>query len=132
MSDWKINLFPPTPHPFANAISSDEWVLISGLGGHTADGGIADSAVDQAAATFANLSAQLQAEGSSLDEVVWIRPIVSAREHIAALDDACRAHFGDTPPASAALLICELADPRMKVEIEAWAHRGARRADRGN
>ena len=38
MSQWVANRTPEPPHPFSHTVSNDQWVLVSGVGGHDADG----------------------------------------------------------------------------------------------
>ncbi|GAA1654566.1 RidA family protein [Georgenia ruanii] len=126
MSEWFTRRSPEPPHPFPHSIASDEWVIVSGVGAHDADGELSEDAAEQARAAIGNLAAVLERSGSHLGELVWFRPYVTRREHIPAVDRVLRELLPEPRPASGALTVVELADPRMKVEFEAWAHRGAR------
>lgn len=131
MADYHVIRPAETPHPFALALGGEGTVLVSGIGGHQPNGDISDDVVEQARVAIRTVQALLEQAGSSLDEVVWFHPYVTVREHAFAMDEVLRETFGDTPPASGALVICELADPRMKLEFEAIAVRGARRVAAG-
>lgn len=116
------------PHPFAVWLNNGETLLVSGLGGHRPDGSIDDDAAGQARQAMQTLRAHLDSAGYSIDEVVWVHPYVTELEHAAALDAEFRAAFGDAPPACGAMLAgVQLADPRMKLELEAVAVKGATR-----
>lgn len=126
MSDWRVYRTPGVRHPFASTISNDEFVFVTGIGGHHPDGSIDDDAEAQARTSLAKIAALLEEAGSSLDEVVWLRPVVTDREHVAGMN-AAFAVFGDIPPGAGALLIAGLVDPRMLVEFDVIAQRGAHR-----
>jgi enamine deaminase RidA (YjgF/YER057c/UK114 family) len=126
MSNWTTFQPPGIPHPFALSGASDDWVLISGVGGHDPEGNISDDLEDQVRATVATMSGLLEQAGSSLSEIVWFRPLVPKREYAFEMDGLLRELFPEPKPVGGALIICELADPRMKVEMEAWAQRGAK------
>jgi len=126
--DYRVIPNPTDVHPFALAAAGDEFVFITGLGGHRPDGGIDDSVVAQTRQAIASMRGLLESVGSSLSEIVYFRPMVTKREYAFEMDSTFRELLPEPRPACAALLICELADPRMKMEIEAIAHRGARLA----
>lgn len=125
MSNWTTFQPPGIPHPFALSGASDDWVLISGVGGHDTDGNIADDLEAQVRETVATMSGLLEQAGSSLSEVVWFRPLVTKREYAFEMDALLRELFPEPKPVGGALIICDLADPRMMVEFECWAQRGA-------
>jgi len=126
MTTWKM-FRPPVPHPFSMSASDDDWVLVSGVGAHRPDGSIAEDLTTQVKDSVEAVKILLENAGSSLDEIVWFKPHVSRRENAPVMDEILSDVFGDVPPAGGALVICELADPRMLVEFEVWARRGARR-----
>lgn len=125
MGIWRASRTPVPPHPFSNSISGDGWVFITGVGGHDASGGIADDAEAQARAAIGTITHLLEEAGSSLSEVVYFRPYVTSLDHVAAMNEVLEALLPHPRPASGALLVAGLADPRMKVEFEAWAQSGA-------
>jgi len=124
--DYKVIPNPTDFHPFSLAAAGDEFVFITGLGGHDESGGISDDVAAQARQAITNMEGLLTSVGSSLSEIVYFRPMVTKREYAFEMDAVFREMLPDPKPACAALLICELADPRMKMEIEAIAQRGAR------
>lgn len=128
MSTWKSFRPDGTPHPFALSLANNETIFVSGLGGHDADGNIAESALDQARQALKTMQAHLEREGFSLDEIVWFHPYTTDISYAFEMDEALREVFGDAPPACGAMLAgVQLADPRMKIEFEAIAAKGAKR-----
>jgi len=126
MSAWKM-FNPPAPHPFSMSASNDEWVLITGVGGHHPDDSIAEDPEAQVKDALEAVRSLLEQAGSSVEEIVWFKPYVTSRELLPVVDAALRDFVGSPAPACGAMTITELADPRMVVEFEAWAHRGATR-----
>ncbi|HTX47123.1 MAG TPA: RidA family protein [Solirubrobacteraceae bacterium] len=126
MPDYKVIPNPTNFHPFSLAAAGDEFVFITGLGGHGPSGEISDDVAEQARQAITNMEGLLVSVGSALSEIVYFRPMVTRREYAFEMDGVFRQMLPDPKPACAALLICELADPRMKMEIEAIAQRGAR------
>jgi enamine deaminase RidA (YjgF/YER057c/UK114 family) len=112
-------------HPFSWCLHGDEWVFVTGLGGHHEDGSIDDDVVAQTRQAITMMDGLLKEAGSSLSEIVWFRPLVTKREYAFEMDSTFREMLPEPRPASGALIICELADPQMKMEIEAIAQRGA-------
>ena len=126
MNAWIANRTPEPPHPFSHTVSNDMWVIVGGIGGHDPEGNISEDLETQVRTALSTMSALLEQAGSSLSEVVYFRPYVSEREHAFAMDNVLRELLPSPRPAGGALTVVGLADPRMKVEFEAWAHRGAR------
>lgn len=126
MNQWIANRNPEPPHPFSHSVSNQEWVLVGGIGGHSPDGGISEDLDTQVRTAISTISALLEQAGSSLSEIVYFRPFVTEREFAAEMDDLLRELLPTPRPASGAMTVVGLLDPRMKVEFEAWAYRGAR------
>lgn len=125
MSEWFTRRSPEPPHPFPHSIANEEWVIVSGVGAHDDVGDLSEDVAEQVRATVANLAAVLDRAGSHLGEVVWVRPYATRREDVAQIDAVLRELLPEPTPASGALAVVELVDPRMRFELEAWAHRGA-------
>lgn len=124
--DYKTIPNRANSHPFAWALHGDEWIFVTGLGGQDENGEISDDVAAQARQALATMAALLEEANSSLAEIVWFRPLVTKREYAFEMDETLRELLPDPKPACGALVICELADPRMKIEFEAIAQRGAR------
>jgi enamine deaminase RidA (YjgF/YER057c/UK114 family) len=128
LSVWKSYRPQGTPHPAAVTLSNEDVVFVSGLSGHLPDGTISEDPAEQARQAFKNIEALLAREGVTLDEVVWFHPYATTIENGNAITPVVAEVFGNNPPASGALLgNVTLADPDMKIELEAIAVRGARR-----
>lgn len=127
MTEYKLTRNPlPHIHPFSMLSASDELIFVPGVGGFDDEGEISDDIVDQVRTAVAVMSGLLEDAGSSLAEIVYFRQIVTDREYLQPADEVFRELLPDPKPTTAAVLICDLADPRMKIEIEAVAHRGAK------
>lgn len=128
MSTWKAFRPEGIPHPFALTLSNEETMFVSGLGGHDAEGNISDEPLEQARQALRTMRERLEREGFSLDEIVWFHPYTTDIAYAFEMDEALREAFGDNPPACGAMLAgVQLADPRMKLEFEAVAVKGAKR-----
>jgi enamine deaminase RidA (YjgF/YER057c/UK114 family) len=85
---------------------------------------IPDDVVEQAEQCLRNIEAALAEAGCTLADVVRVRYLLPDREDFEPCWPVLRRHFGEVRPA-ATMLVCGLADPRMKIEIEAYARRPA-------
>lgn len=96
------------------------WLAVSGqiglVDGALVHGGFRAEA-DQA---LQNLTALLAGEGATLADVVKSTVYVRHMGDYPALNDVWTEHFGDTPPARAAVAVAELPLHAL-VEIDAWA-----------
>lgn len=124
-SSWVSYRKPEPPHPFAHWVSGDGFVITSGISGHLPDGTISEDFRDQLAAALVGVSRFLEDAGCGVEDIVAMRPILTSRTHIEDLDEGLNRFFGSARPAGLALLICGLADARMKVELEVVARKGA-------
>jgi enamine deaminase RidA (YjgF/YER057c/UK114 family) len=110
---------------YSRAVVDGEWVFVAGTTGFDyAAMTIADDPAEQARQALRNIAAALAEAGCSLGDVVRVKyylPNIEDWPHIVpVLGEA----FAGIRPAATAL-ICGLVDPRMKIEIEVTAHRGA-------
>ncbi|MDJ1372258.1 RidA family protein [Gulosibacter molinativorax] len=125
MTEWRAITEPPLPHPFPHSLSNDEWVIISGVVGISPEGELPEDTTQQTKFAIDHLRHALEAAGSGLHEIVYLKPYVSRREYAAELNEVVREALPTPLPASGALTVVGLLDDRMRVEFEAWAHRGA-------
>ncbi|MFB9903586.1 RidA family protein [Allokutzneria oryzae] len=103
---------------YARAVVVDGWVHVSGTTGFDyAAMTISDDVVEQAEQCLANVEAALAEAGCSFADVVRVRYLLPDREDFEPCWPVLRRRFGEVRPA-ATMLVCGLADPRMKVEIE--------------
>jgi len=125
LSTWAVNRTPVPPHPFSHSAAGEGWVIVGGTGGHGPDGSIDEDAASQTRAAIATIGYLLEKAGSSWAEVVYVKPCATSREDAHAMDAVLNELLPELRPTSGALTICELADPRMRIELEAWARTGA-------
>jgi enamine deaminase RidA (YjgF/YER057c/UK114 family) len=83
---------------------------------------ISDDVVDQARQCLSNVEAALAEAGCTFADVVRVRYLLPDRADFEPCWPVLRACFGQVRPA-ATMLVCGLADPRMKFEIEVDARR---------
>jgi enamine deaminase RidA (YjgF/YER057c/UK114 family) len=110
---------------YARAVVAGDWVFVSGTTGFDyATMTIADDVVAQAEQALRNIEAALHQAGSSLREVVRVTYVLPDASEFARCWPVLRHHLGEVRPA-AMMLSAGLADPRMKIEIEATALKGS-------
>ncbi|CAM5553422.1 Acetyltransferase OS=Streptomyces canus OX=58343 GN=AQI96_18720 PE=4 SV=1 [Streptomyces canus] len=110
---------------YARAVVDGDRVHVSGTTGFDyAAMTISDDVVEQAEQCLRNIGAALAEAGCTLADVVRVRYLLPDREDFELCWPVLRRHFGDVRPA-ATMLVCGLADPRMKIEIEVDARRGS-------
>ena len=108
---------------YARAVVDGDWVHVSGTTGFDyAAMTISDDVVEQAEQCLRNIGGALAEAGSSFADVVRVRYMLPEREDFEPCWPTLRACFGDIRPA-ATMLVCGLADPRMRIEIEVYARR---------
>ena len=107
---------------FSRAVVSGEWVFVSGTTGFDyRTMTISDDVAEQCRQCVRNISAALAEAGATLADVVRVRYILPTAADFPACWPALREAFGEVRPA-ATMIAAGLADPRMKIEIEATAH----------
>ncbi|GAA1352731.1 RidA family protein [Saccharothrix algeriensis] len=111
---------------YARAVVDGDWVHVSGTTGFDySTMTIADDVVAQAEQCLANIGAALAEAGCGFADVVRVRYFLPDAADFEPCWPALRAAFGEVRPA-ATMLVCGLADPRMRIEVEVTARRGAR------
>ena len=121
-------LNPPTVHAPGGAYShaavvpaSAEIVFLSGQVGVRPDGSLPDSIAAQAEQVFANIGALLDAHGLDASALVKLTMSVVAGQDLQAVRAARTKFLGAHRPASTAVFVSQLVDPRWHVEVEALA-----------
>ncbi|OMI35214.1 putative endoribonuclease [Streptomyces sparsogenes DSM 40356] len=100
-----------------------DWVHVSGTTGFDyTTMTISDDVVEQAEQCLRNIGAALAEAECTLADVVRVRYLLPDREDFEPCWPVLRRCFGEVRPA-ASMLVCGLADPRMKIEIEVYARR---------
>lgn len=111
---------------YSRAVVVDNWVLVSGTTGFDySKMSISDDLLEQAEQCFKNIEAALDQAGSSMKEVVRVTYVFPQAEDFEKCWPVMRKYLGDVRP-SAMMLTAGLSDPRMKIEIQVTAYRGAR------
>jgi enamine deaminase RidA (YjgF/YER057c/UK114 family) len=103
---------------YARAVVDGDRVHVSGTTGFDyAAMTISDDVVEQARQCLRNVEAALAEAGGTFADVVRVRYLLPDRADFEPCWPVLRACFGEVRPA-ATMLVCGLADPRMKFEIE--------------
>ncbi|MBT2675239.1 RidA family protein [Streptomyces sp. SD31] len=110
---------------YARAVVDGDWVHVSGTTGFDyAAMTISEDVVEQAEQCLRNVGAALEEAGCSFADVVRVRYLLPERADFEPCWPVLRRYFGEVRPA-ATMMMCGLADPRMKIEIEVYARRGS-------
>ena len=108
--------------PYNQAIRAGELVFVAGqLGLKPGDGAVEGDIAVQTEQVMQNLSAILDAAGSSLANLVKTTVYLVDLGDFAAMNEVYARHVGDRPPARATIEISKLPSGAL-VEIEAVAH----------
>lgn len=83
---------------------------------------IAADVVEQAEQCLRNIEDALAEAGCTFADVLRVRYLLPERDDFEPCWPTLRRAFGDVRPA-ATMMVCGLADPRMKIEIEVYARR---------
>ncbi|MFF1836705.1 RidA family protein [Streptomyces sp. NPDC058231] len=109
---------------YARAVIDGDWVHVSGTTGFDyTTMTISDDVVEQAEQCLRNIEAALAEAKCTFADVVRVRYLLPDRVDFEPCWPVLRRCFGEVRPA-ATMLVCGLADPRMKIEIEVYARRG--------
>ncbi|WP_328426962.1 RidA family protein [Streptomyces sp. NBC_00443] len=110
---------------YARAVVDGDWVHVSGTTGFDyATMTISEDVVEQAEQCLRNVGAALEEAGCSFGDVLRVRYLLPERADFEPCWPVLRRYFGEVRPA-ATMMVCGLADPRMKFEIEVYARRGS-------
>lgn len=108
---------------YSRAVVDGEWIFVSGTTGFDyATMTIADSIIEQTEQCLKNIEAALQQAGASLADIVRVTYVVPNAAEFPACAPVLRKYFGSVRPA-AMMISAGLADPRMRIEIEATARK---------
>ncbi|MEV6105507.1 RidA family protein [Streptomyces sp. NPDC051940] len=106
---------------YARAVVDGDWVHVSGTTGFDyRTMTISDDVTAQAEQCLANIEEALREAGCTFADVVRVRYLLPDRTDFEPCWPVLRARFGTVRPA-ATMMVCGLADPRMKIEIEVYA-----------
>jgi enamine deaminase RidA (YjgF/YER057c/UK114 family) len=106
---------------YSRAVAAGDWVFVSGTTGFDySKMTISDDIAEQAEQCLKNIDAALKQAGASLADVVRVVYVLPDASQFEKCWPILRKYFGDVRPA-AMMISAALADPRMKIEIEATA-----------
>jgi enamine deaminase RidA (YjgF/YER057c/UK114 family) len=106
---------------YARAVVDGRDVHVSGTTGFDyTTMSISPDVVEQAEQCLHNIGAALAEAGAGFADVVRVRYLLPDREDFEPCWPTLRRCFGPVRPA-ATMMVCGLADPRMKIEIEVYA-----------
>jgi enamine deaminase RidA (YjgF/YER057c/UK114 family) len=108
---------------YSRAVVNGDWVHVSGTTGYDyAAMTISPDVAEQAEQCLRNIQAALTEADSSLDDVVRVRYLLPHRVDFETCQPILRRWFGEIRPA-ATMMVCGLADPEIRIEIEVDARR---------
>lgn len=108
---------------YARAVVDGDWVHVSGTTGFDyAAMTISEDVVEQAEQCLRNVGDALAQAGCTFEDVVRVRYLLPEREDFEPCWPVLRRAFGEVRPA-ATMMVCGLADPRMRIEVEVYARR---------
>ncbi|MCD7438176.1 antibiotic biosynthesis monooxygenase [Streptomyces lincolnensis] len=117
---------------YARAVVDGDQVHVSGTTGFDPTTmTISDDVVEQAEQCLRTIEGALAEAGCAFADVVRVRYLLPDREDFERCRPVLRRCFGEVRPA-ASMLVCGLADPRMKIEIEVYARRPTQDGPRGD
>ena len=106
---------------YSRAVVDGDWIFVSGTTGFDySKMAIAEGVVAQCEQCLKNIEAALQQAGASLADVVRVVYVLPDASQFEKCWPVLRKYFGEVRPA-AMMISAGLADPRMKIEIEATA-----------
>ena len=110
---------------YSRAVVDGEWVFVSGTTGmNYKTMTIEPDVIAQTRQTFKNIGLALADAGSSFADVVRVHYYFTDAGDWTRVAPVLGEVFGDVRPAATAI-VCDLIDPRMKIEIEVTARRKA-------
>ena len=110
---------------YSRAVVVGDWIFVSGTTGFNYQTmTISEDIAAQAEQCLANIDSALREAGSSLRDVVRVNYVLPDGKAFEKCWPVLKKYFGETRPA-AMMIEAGLLDPRMKIEIEVTAMRGA-------
>ena len=110
---------------YSRAVVDGEWVFVSGTTGFDyATMTISDDLAQQTDQCLRNIQAALAEAGATLADIVRVTYVLPKAEEFRQCWPVLRRYFGEVRPA-AMMISAGLADPRMRIEIEATARIGS-------
>ncbi len=109
----------------SQAVRSGDLVMLSGQVALDANGQIvSDDPLEQARQCLTNIGLALDLAGATFEQVTKLVCYLTDAAHFPAYSKAKGELFPGTAPASTTVVVSALLDPRMLMEVEAWAYVG--------
>lgn len=106
---------------YSRAVVDGDWIFVSGTTGFDyTTMTIADGIVEQTEQCLRNIAQALAQAGASLEDIVRVIYVVPVAAEFEQCWPVLRKYFGEIRPA-AMMISAGLADPRMRIEIQATA-----------
>ena len=106
---------------YSRAVVQGDWVFVSGTTGFDySKMAISENVVEQAEQCLKNIESALKEAGSGLKDVVRVNYILKNAAEFESCWPVLRKYFGEVRPA-ATMIEANLAQPRIKIEIEVTA-----------
>ncbi len=99
-------------------------LVVSGQVGMLPDGTLPADPAEQVQAALENVRRNLAAAGMAVTDLVKLTTYLVGEVDAAARRQAFAAFLGGHTPAQTLVYVAALANPALRVEIEAWAYRG--------
>jgi enamine deaminase RidA (YjgF/YER057c/UK114 family) len=110
---------------YSRAVVDGDWIFVSGTTGFNYQSmTISDDVAVQTEQCLRNIQSALEQAGASFRDVVRVTYVLPDAADFPACWPTLRRYFGEARPA-AMMISAGLADPRMRIEIEVTARRGA-------
>jgi len=110
---------------YSRAVVDGDWIFVSGTTGFDYQSmSISDDVAVQPEQCLRNIQSALEQAGASFRDVVRVTYVLPDAADFPACWPTLRRYFGEARPA-AMMISAGLADPRMRIEIEVTARRGA-------
>jgi enamine deaminase RidA (YjgF/YER057c/UK114 family) len=109
------------PVGFSRAVRVGDRVEVAGTAAFNPDGSVPEEPADQARRCLEIIEAALVEAGATLADVVRTRIYVTDMTDFPVVGAVHGEFFRDVRPATTGLGVTEFVDPRLKVEIEAYA-----------
>ena len=108
---------------YSRAVVQGDWCFVSGTTGYDyATMTMPESVAEQTRNCMATIAKALETAGFDLADIVRVHYYVTDRAFVDVVFPILGGYFGDIRPA-ATMIVCGLAKPEMKIEIEATALR---------
>jgi len=120
---WGDEFGPMGEDPYSLGIQANGFVFCSGQTGSDPKTGelISADIVGQTKQTLHNISAVLQAAGTSLEKIVKTTVFLTDISDFAEMNEAYQSFFQQNPPARSTVQVAALPTPGARIEIEAIA-----------